>query len=960
MPKKKKASLQQGQTNGQVRGHRQSTRKTTLDSYSSDLGEDEKFALPLQKVRMKGDPKMVTKSNDRDAAADNDKDNLHLRESTRQTTEQTSSSSDSDSSGLEDNEKFALMLQKVRMKGHPQMVTKSNDRDAAADKDKDNLHLNTEIQNVCPLVLEESERKSVKETNGFEQASAGKLVETASAQQFIEVDWPLKDEFHFRLACQQCFVKTGEGIKGYNYKEGLHHNCNYDIMLIKLKQRPDIKWIKVRPRAKHIGKIFNGYKICFHFTAGEPCSFGEEKCTFPHHVAEKRLWEMDRNGEFNIQSFIREIMWNKRLSSQPTQQQFQPRISPGDQGSQQAADADEMRKRENPLKSEYDFRIMCKECLVNGTQPGLSVHKPHVHNCEQNVLALYKRGEPSVLMRVRERTNHRDFPGRYIICNSIKYGRPDMCRFGKERCSFAHNRVEQILWTQEKEGSFNISEFILQNRSATGGAKGYTVEELLKKHGGNLKFICRQCFCARPPRIEELERKGYCSANREHSWKNSKVLAHIGSQGGITIINKRVFVHKSAYFKFCYWKSFCKNSLTGSCPFAHSMVERDVWMCERDGDFSQEQVVDKCNAIMFGAAPSQSQGFRPQDNSRPAQPYAPGASQPEFSETEPPARDLCPYNVQVLCGTCWKNGTRSKQDGSQDKCIKGHNDWHHVKIFMLMPDKKEIRPLPRRIPARLNFLMCSDFLANRECNHYLGGPCQFAHSEEEKDVWVWMCRNDIDTLDKLAKKASSWTSSWTSNCDESLVAASRPVTRPLVPYNLKRNNNYCQYCGVQCNGEKQWDDHCASECHNFNVNSDKDHQWNFRQPPWGSSYKLCERHMTSQSCQYSNVLEMYNLCMHAHSEEVLDEWKERYKWRQMKRHMAKQQKVFSYMDELLDKYESTDSGISVLSEEVNDVDIQCSDELHVYKEEKNAVVTWSFIIRPQVRYLIRMALLKNL
>ncbi|XP_041364209.1 zinc finger CCCH domain-containing protein 7B-like [Gigantopelta aegis] len=575
----------------------------------------------------------------------------------------------------------------------------------------------------------------------------GKLVETASAQQVMEVDWPLKDEFHFRLACQKCFVKTGEGIKGYNYKEGLHHNCDYDIMLIKLKQRPDVNWIKVRPRAKrYFGQFFTKYKICINFQREKVCQYGEKKCTFPHHIAEKKLWELDWSREFNIKNFITE-MQNKRIftsffpgsiahpdinpvnqkqdspelssnNKQPhtckiTQQPPQKEFSPVGQGSQQAADFDGMKKLENPLKAHYDFRILCKECLVPSNQPGLSIHKPHVHNCEQNVLALYKRGEPSYLMRVRERTNHRDFPGSYIICNSIKYGRPDMCRFGKEKCSFAHNRVEQILWTQEKEGSFNVSEFILQNRSATGGAKGYTVEELLKKHGGNLKFICRQCFCARPPRIEELERKGYCSANREHSWKNSKVLAHIGSQGGITIINKRVFVHKSAYFKFCYWKSFCKHSLTGSCVFAHSMVERDVWMCERDGDLSQEQVVDKCNAIMS-----------------------------EFSETEPPARDLCPYNVQVLCGTCWEIKTISKQDGSQDKCIKGHNDWHYVKIFMLMPDKKEIRPLPRRIPARLNIVICRDFLANRRCRYHLGSYCQFAHSEEEKDVWVWMCENN--------------------------------------------------------------------------------------------------------------------------------------------------------------------------------------------------------------------------
>ena len=47
---------------------------------------------------------------------------------------------------------------------------------------------------------------------------------------------------------------------------------------------------------------------------------------------------------------------------------------------------------------------------------------------------------------------------------------------------------------------------------------------------------------------------------------------------------------------------------------------------------------------------------------------------------------------------------------------------------------------------------------------------------------------------------------------------------------------------VQCNSQKQWDEHCASEKHMFNVNSDKEHQWNFRPPPWGvasSNYQIC-------------------------------------------------------------------------------------------------------------------------
>ena len=63
-----------------------------------------------------------------------------------------------------------------------------------------------------------------------------------------------------------------------------------------------------------------------------------------------------------------------------------------------------------------------------------------------------------------------------------------------------------------------------------------------------------------------------------------------------------------------------------------------------------------------------------------------------------------------------------------------------------------------------------------------------------------------------------------------------------LPTHLKSSTHYCPYCGVQCNSQKQWDEHCASEKHNFNVNSDKEHQWNYRQPPWGLAsvnYSLC-------------------------------------------------------------------------------------------------------------------------
>ncbi len=86
-----------------------------------------------------------------------------------------------------------------------------------------------------------------------------------------------------------------------------------------------------------------------------------------------------------------------------------------------------------------------------------------------------------------------------------------------------------------------------------------------------------------------------------------------------------------------------------------------------------------------------------------------------------------------------------------------------------------------------------------------------------------------------------------------------PPRAPVLPYDLVMSAYYCHYCSIQCNSLKQWDEHCASEKHMFNVNSDKEHQWNYRQPPWGVThgrYKLCDRLVafTSHSSTVERVL----------------------------------------------------------------------------------------------------------
>ncbi|XP_048248196.1 helicase with zinc finger domain 2-like isoform X1 [Haliotis rufescens] len=888
----------------------------------------------------------------------------------------------------------------------------------------------------------------------------------------IEIDWPLKDEFDFKLACKLCFQKFGDGVKGYSYNPHTH-SCMKNFFLIRLKDKETLNWLRVRPRAESQIHRNASYKICQQFQNSEPCRVGEERCTFPHHQPEARLWAMDRDGKFIIVEFVEHLkkigvdtsigrvpassvtdLRQKQLipgmnyqKAPPTgpmkpqvpagpvhippatappprphspQKAKQPvfgtpltpgsvkvpeklpptihhpppnfsvpppnmRVPPPNMTSPVAytppeeyrlptpahpdGDAGSMVKMDNPITDTHEFKVMCKMCLCYNNIPGRYIYSPHPHLCEENLLAMRGRQGNSPWFRVRERKNHREFPGNYVICNSVTYNRLEWCHYGEENCSFAHNIIEQILWTLEKDGgNFNVTEFIMQNRSSSKN-RGFSLNEILSKHGGYFSFICRNCYYSQPPMIATEGGSGFCIGMFKHLWQSGSVLAHFAPDGAVTVINSRGFLHKTAFFKICRWLHFCRNLLLGTCRFAHSMVERDVWMLERDTGLSRKEIVQESDILTSrGYTEAPPPPGLAADTRRPP-PQTTSAAQTRIAAptTPPPTAGSgdCPYNVQIICGTCWKKGARNPQDGTKDRCSKGHNLWHQIRIFLVLPSLKEIRALPRKIPTNFHFIICK-YVKEKKCDYNLGGPCQFAHGEEELEIWRWMCKNKVRTLDDLAevsrKAQLARAPKPAITQGESVVSVQKAAARVMAPSDLNFNPHYCQYCGIQSNSEKQWDNHCASERHMFNVNSDKDHQWNHRQPPWGipsSSYDLCSKHVNGERCQYSHVPEMYNLCNYAHSEEELDEWKERYEWRQMKREMAKKQKVFSYMDQLLEKYETSDSGIAVMSEDIDGVTVTPPMEsMNVYREDKHSSLVWTYIIR-SINPLLKVALLYN-
>lgn len=122
--------------------------------------------------------------------------------------------------------------------------------------------------------------------------------------------FPLDDNYDWKLACRLCFVKIGEGIRGFQYRVNLPHECARNILLVKVR-REGMNWIKVRPRPESKFQQFGSYKICTHFSSGNPCAVGEEKCTFAHNTAEKTLWNMDRIASFVLLDFISKLQQYK-------------------------------------------------------------------------------------------------------------------------------------------------------------------------------------------------------------------------------------------------------------------------------------------------------------------------------------------------------------------------------------------------------------------------------------------------------------------------------------------------------------------------------------------------------------------------------------------------------------------------------------------------------------------------
>ena len=156
-------------------------------------------------------------------------------------------------------------------------------------------------------------------------------------------------------------------------------------------------------------------------------------------------------------------------------------------------------------------------------------------------------------------------------------------------CTFAHNSEELKLWNLQKRGNFRIDEFIANNRSP-GNLSIYTVESVYKKYSGDLRMICGSCWKEKKYIVTQDLSQKKCDKG-VHDLISSRLLAHRSREPRVTMIGKRPFPSKKAYFNMCYMKQFCRKKF--GCINAHSEIECDVWYVERDTGLKQEQIIDE-------------------------------------------------------------------------------------------------------------------------------------------------------------------------------------------------------------------------------------------------------------------------------------------------------------------------------------------------------------------------------
>ncbi|XP_029997617.1 zinc finger CCCH domain-containing protein 7B-like isoform X2 [Sphaeramia orbicularis] len=521
----------------------------------------------------------------------------------------------------------------------------------------------------------------------------------------------------------------------------------------------------------------------------------------------------------------------------------------------------------NPLSSTHEFMQACSACFPRqGEGIYTFVHKPDlVHNCKRDILLCrYKASFSSAWTRVRPIPNCPAFAGPFVLCKELqKSGDKGLCKYG-EMCTFAFNPLEIDVWTLERKGL--LDRRLLFEPSSAKQDPINSIIRLLKDHKGMFIFLCQACYDGKPTIISKRSKDNHtiCSnTNARHIFDANKCLAFV-------IKTPSVRYRKVRPLSVLCCLDLCHHNIRygclkeNNCQFAHSDIELKTWRVQRDTGIKPDEIVKVSTDYYEKQEQSQSK----QKGSKMSVGGGRSKARGGGAETSLDMR------MRFACSLCWP-GRISEPDKALKYCTaKAKHTWTKDRRVLLVLSLERskwvmVRPLPHSKNFPVQYDICTQILDKGKCNYI--GNCTFAHSQEEKKMWMYMKNNDLLDMQQIY---DMWLSLSAQNrqTNGSVLTQSVPEEKFIVmptDYAEPMSGFHCELCGKHSNSERQWQKHISTEKHKDRVFScegqDESLTWNYRFP--AKNFELCPK--LNGDCPDGVC------CDYAHSPEELQEWIER-------------------------------------------------------------------------------------
>uniref|UniRef100_A0A674BJ36 Zinc finger CCCH-type containing 7Ba n=1 Tax=Salmo trutta TaxID=8032 RepID=A0A674BJ36_SALTR len=516
----------------------------------------------------------------------------------------------------------------------------------------------------------------------------------------------------------------------------------------------------------------------------------------------------------------------------------------------------------NPLAATHDFMQACATCY-RWIGPGVLDYQHQAelaHRCKRDILLCRIRAsEHPVWNRVRPRPTH-NFTGAFMLCKEVL--ETQKCKY-REGCTFAYCREEVDVWTLERKGALN-RELLFDSQSPNNDRPTLSIKCLLQLHNGMFMYLCEECYDSKP-RIISKEVPSTCSNPcARHPFDKNKCLVHAVRSSSVHYTKIRP-LYTQCQLDLCRHAQRYGCQREDSCSFAHSVIELKCWRLQQDSGITHEEIVQESKRHWHK---------QEQNTHKPKVAYG-GGGGGGYSLN---------LKRKFVCGQCWRDGLVSEPDKALKYCTaKARHSWtkeRRVLLVKFFEGKKwvMVRTLPFAKTYPQQYDICAHVVKQKKC-HYIGN-CDFAHSEEEKQVWTYMKNNGLKDMQQMY---DMWLTMTNQNRppDDTLITQHIEEKQIVMPtdYAEPMSGFHCRLCGKHSNSERQWQQHISSEKHKDRVFScegeDESLTWTYRFP--GLRLALCPR--LESGCPEGVS------CDYAHSVEELVEWQERREF--LRRKLAK-------------------------------------------------------------------------